>query len=129
MTLIDTNVLIRHVTRDPPEQAERATDFLENEHEFFCPDVVLAEFFYILKSRYALSRQRCAAAALSVLGIENLFVADDALLVRAIGIYEQHRVDFEDAYLVALAEREGIRQIVSFDRDFDRIPEIERVEP
>ena len=129
MNIVDTNVLVRHLTRDPPDQAERATRRLESEEELFCPDVVLAELLHVLRSRYRRSRTESAAAARSVLGLENLVFTDDSLLVRATDVYEEFRIGFPDAYLVALAEREGIRKIVSFDKDFDKIPGIERVEP
>ena len=44
-------------------------------------------------------------------------------------MYETHRVDFAEAYLVACAETTGVGTIVSFDRSIDRVDTIERVEP
>jgi predicted nucleic acid-binding protein len=50
-------------------------------------------------------------------------------LQRAIEVYEVHRLDFADAYLVASAERTGVGAIASFDRALDRIGTIRREEP
>jgi predicted nucleic acid-binding protein len=56
-------------------------------------------------------------------------VLDADLLQRAVEVYELHRLDFADAYLVASAERTGIGVIASFDRTIDRIATVRRVEP
>ena len=49
-------------------------------------------------------------------------------IARASIVYERSNVDFGDAYIAALAlESDG--QVISFDRDFDRIPGVTRVEP
>jgi predicted nucleic acid-binding protein len=54
---------------------------------------------------------------------------DPALLLRSIEVYETHRIDFAEAYLVASAEATGVTDIVSFDRSIDRVPTITRIEP
>ena len=49
---VDTNVLIRHLTGDPPEEAARATRYLETADELLLPDLILAEVAYVLESFY-----------------------------------------------------------------------------
>ena len=56
-------------------------------------------------------------------------VLDADLLQRAVEVYEVHRLDFADAYLVASAERTGVGVIASFDRSIDRVTTIRREEP
>ena len=51
------------------------------------------------------------------------------LVQRAVEVYEAHRLDFADAYLVASAERSGVGIIVSFDRTIERVGTVRRVEP
>ena len=46
---LDTNVLVRHVTGDPPELAERATRFLATAEDLLLPDLILAEVAYVLE--------------------------------------------------------------------------------
>ena len=38
-------------------------------------------------------------------------------------------IPFADAYLAVLMERLNLTEIVSFDRDFDKVAGLERVEP
>jgi predicted nucleic acid-binding protein len=44
-------------------------------------------------------------------------------------VYETHRLDFAEAYLVACAESTGVGTIASFDLSLDPVPTVERVEP
>jgi predicted nucleic acid-binding protein len=57
---LDTNVLIRHLTGDPPGQARRATAFLGRAEELLVPDLIIAEVVYVLESFYEVKRQRVA---------------------------------------------------------------------
>ncbi len=62
---VDTNLLIRHFTGDPPAQAERATAFLGADHDLILPDMILAEMVYVLESYYEHPRSHVAEAARS----------------------------------------------------------------
>jgi predicted nucleic acid-binding protein len=63
------------------------------------------------------------------LAFSSIEVEDRDLLVRAVDVYEQDRIDFADAYLVASAERSDVELIASFDRALDRIETVSRDEP
>jgi len=39
------------------------------------------------------------------------------------------RLDFAEAYLVALAELSDVKHVASFDRQIDRVKSVQRVEP
>ena len=47
----------------------------------------------------------------------------------AFDLYVRLRLPFADAYYAALMQRRGIQEIISFDKDFDRIPGVTRREP
>ena len=126
---VDTNVLVRHLTGDPPAQAARATRYLQDADELLLPDLILAEVVYVLESFYETPRTQVATTLRSVLAFPAIRVLDVDLLQRAVEVYEVHRLDFVDAYLVASAERTGIGVIGSFDRTIDRVPTVRREEP
>ncbi len=126
---VDTNVLVRHLTGDPPDQAAAATAFLASADELHVADLVLAEVVYVLESYYKVPRKRIAEFARAIIGFPATVVVDDALLLRALEVYEVDRLDFAEAYLVACAESSQIRTIASFDRSVDRIASIELFEP
>jgi predicted nucleic acid-binding protein len=126
---LDTNVLIRHLTGDPPAQARRATAFLERADELLLPDLIVAEVVYVLESFYELKPKRVTELVRAVIAFTAVVVVDEALLLRALEVYEVERIDFAEAYLVASAEASGIKSIASFDRSIDRVTTIQRIEP
>ena len=126
---IDTKVLIRHLTGDPPELAARATRYLANAEHLLLPDLILAEVAYVLESFYETPRVQVATTLRAVLAFSAIRVLDADLLQRAVEVYEIHRLDFADAYLVASAERTGVGVIASFDRSIDRVTTVRREEP
>jgi predicted nucleic acid-binding protein len=127
--LIDTNVLVRHLTGDPPDLAARATAYLGTARELLLTDLVAAETVYVLESFYQAPRGQVAEAMRSLIAFDSIVCVDPALLLRAIEVYETDRIDFAEAYLVACAESIGINTVASFDRSIDRINTIERIEP
>ena len=126
---LDTNVLIRHLTGDPPAQARRATAYLRRASELLLTDLIVAEVVYVLESFYEVERQRVAELARAIIGFPAVAVVDEPLLLRALEVYEVERLDFEEAYLVASAEASGVGTIASFDREIDRLTTVQRVEP
>lgn len=126
---IDTNVLVRHLTGDPPDQAVRATRYLQRADELLLPDLILAEIAYVLGSFYETPRVQVAETLRAVLAFPAIRIVDAALLQRAVEVYDVHRLDFAEAYLVASAERTGIGVVASFDRAIDRVGTVRRTEP
>jgi len=126
---VDTNVLVRHLTGDPPEQAARATRLLSRAGQLLLPDLVLAEVVYVLESVYRVPRPRVAELARAIVAYPAIEVVDEPALLRALEVYELHRLDFADAYLVAEAEISGVHAVASFDKEIERVPTVRRVEP
>lgn len=126
---VDTNILIRHLTGDPPDMARKATAFLAQADELLLPDVIVAETVYVLESFYEVPIEEVARLVRSVVAFDPIQVLDPALLLRSLEVYETHRIDYAEAYLVASAEATGVDDIASFDRTIDRVPTINRIEP
>lgn len=124
--LLDTNVVIRHLTGDPPAMAKRATRLLATETELVLADLVLAECVYVLESFYEVGRVRVAELMRAALAVPSI-ASDAELLLRALEVYELDRLDFAEAYLVAAAEFTGVGSIASFDKAIDRVPSVERL--
>jgi len=128
---LDTNVLVRHLSGDPPALARRATSLLSSagHGELLVADVVTAELVYVLESVYGLTRPAVAVAVRAVLTFPAVKVVDLDLVLRAVEVYETDRLDFAEAYLVASAERSGVGSVVSFDKGLRREQSISWVQP
>lgn len=128
-TFVDTNILVRHLTGDPPEMAQRATRYLDTERHLLLTDLIVAETVYVLESFYEAPRDQVAQAIRSLIAFDAIVCVDPALLLRAVEVYETDRLDFAEAYLVACAESAEVGRVASFDRSIDRIDTVERIEP
>jgi len=126
---LDTNVIVRHRTGDPPAMARRATAFLARAHTLLLTDAVLAECVYVLDSFYEVPRPQVAELMRSALAMPAVRVADADLLLRALELYELQGLDYADAYLVACAELSGVGAVASFDADLARRSSVEVVRP
>jgi predicted nucleic acid-binding protein len=126
---VDTNILVRHLTGDPPEMAERATRYLAVERNLLLADLVVAETVYVLESFYEAPRGQVAEAIRSLIAFDSIVCVDPSLLLRTVEVYETDRLDFAEAYLVACAESTGVGRVTSFDHAIDRVSTVERVEP
>lgn len=109
--------------------AVRATAALAGGEELLLADLVLAECVSVLESFYELPRARVAELMRAAIALPSIRTLDTPSLLRALEIYEIHRLDFAEAYLIAQAEATGVNAVLSFDRTIDRVNTITRREP
>ena len=127
--VLDTNVLVRHLTADPPEQGRQATAFLARAEELLLPDLVIAELVYALESGYELERPRVTELVRAVIAFPAIVVLDETLLLRALELYERESLDFTTSYLAASAERSGVGAVASFYHSLESLESVRLIEP
>ncbi len=130
--LVDTNVLLRFLTGDPPEMAEKARRLVERADKgeviLVVLPVVLAETIYTLESFYELERKEIATTLLDFLRKQGIEPAEPDRLSNALTRCQERNAHFADAYLAAAA-LDMAHPIASFDRDFDKFKDVQRIEP
>jgi predicted nucleic acid-binding protein len=134
---LDTNVILRYLTRDDPVKADACMRLLRRaeagEEELMTSETVVSEIFYVLtrgRGAYRVDRNELVARVLPIVQARGLRLPEKGVVLRALAVYGTYRfLDFEDALSVAHMESAGIEAIVSFDRGFDRVPAVRRVEP
>jgi len=87
-------------------------------------DVVLAEFAWVLKSRYALPGEAIARALAALLGNATLAWQSRAAAAAALRAFERGGVDFPDFLVVALADAHGCDAVASFDQGLRGLPTV-----
>lgn len=94
-------------------------------------EAVVTECVHVLSSRvsYNLPRQAIRDHLMNVLVLDGLVLSNKKTYYDALDLYVTINIDFVDALSAAHMQRLGITEILSFDRDFDRVPGIQRVEP
>ncbi len=135
LTFVDTNVILRLLTKDHPQQSAAAEEVFQQVANgnllITTSETVIAEVVYVLSSRglYDLPRSDIRRKISNILRLQCMIVPQKQTYERALEVYASTGVDFEDALSVAHMEAQGITTILSFDRDFDRFPSIKREEP
>lgn len=136
MKYLDTNVILRYLTRDDPVKAQACYDFFQRvktgEEVVITCEAVITEVVYVLAStkQYRLSREDVRARLVPILSLKGLHLPLQRVYLQALDIYVEHpRLDFEDALLVAHMAKRKVKEIVSYDEDFDRVPSVTRVTP
>lgn len=113
MISIDTNVLVRFLVRDDPEQAALARELL-TVNEVWISRTVLLEAAWVLSSRYGQRADEIARAFEAAIRIPTIAVEDRAGIRRALA-WVKAGMDIPDAlHLAARATRGGF---VTFDRN------------
>jgi predicted nucleic-acid-binding protein len=125
MKLLDTNVLLRWLLRDDKPQAEAVDKFLRAafriKDSLFVADLALAEIVWVLEGNETPLAQ-IARIIRSILNKPEIQCENRERLLAAITLYEAHQVDFIDACQAALVQEKRMDAVVSFDRDFAKLP-------
>ncbi len=121
---LDTNVLVRYVTQDDPEQSQHATQLLESldtENQGFVSIVVLVELHWVLRRAYHVSRVDAADVIGKLLNAEELLLQEPEAVHRALAQLTE-RIDFPDALISELGTMAGCTHTVTFDDKAAMLP-------
>jgi predicted nucleic-acid-binding protein len=109
---VDTNIIVRYLTRDDAEQFARASALIGAEDVYVCTTVLL-ETEWVLRRGYRLSGKRVGAALAAFGGLPRVTLEDPAAAAKALE-WMRRGMDFADA--LHLARATGCEAFVSFDR-------------
>jgi uncharacterized protein len=131
---VDTNIFIRYLTNDDPVLADRIELLLDDAAagavQLVTTELVMAETIWVLESSYKLTNVQIAPLIRGILATPGMEVINGDLVGRALIMYELQNIDFVDAYIAALMEKQGIRDVYSYDRKhLSRLKTINRKEP
>jgi predicted nucleic-acid-binding protein len=112
MIALDTNVLVRLITRDDPAEAEAAAEVMRS-GTLWLPKTVILELVWVLAYSYELDRASIVLALSKLMGLRDLQVEDATAVALAVGCYERG-MDFADA--LHLASSDEAAELVTFDR-------------
>jgi predicted nucleic-acid-binding protein len=115
MRAVDTNVLVRLMTRDDPKQVATAEAFVAG--GAWVPYLAIAEASWVLESVYECDSAAIATAVEMLLNHEQLSVQDAEVVEAAVAKFRQHqRVGFSDCLMVEVARKAGHPPLGTFDR-------------
>lgn len=122
--IVDTNVFLRHLLQDIPDQAKLATEFVRDIEDGkitgLVSILVVNELVWILEKYYLLKRGIYIPKLIMLLQLPHLKIieAKRETIVDTLQGMRRRKVDFTDVYLSQIAKK---RQIVSFDKDIEKL--------
>jgi predicted nucleic acid-binding protein len=130
---VDTNIFLRYLTKDNPPKYEKCKEMfkraMHGEIGIATSGMVIAELVWTLLSYYKVPKAEVIEKVSVILGTENLFIPDKDVLADALVLYARKNIDFIDAYKAVFMKYHGLREIYSYDEDFEMIEDIKRKEP
>ena len=133
MRFIDTNIFIRFLTDDVPEKADACEEIfkqaVEKKETLFTTDLVIAEIVWVLESFYDLSKEDVQDKVEKILNTPNLICPNKGLILSALNLSSEKNIDYADAYNALILKEKGIKELYSYDKDYDRIDRLDRLEP
>lgn len=116
--LVDTNILVRLITNDVPDLAQRAEAMISplDDGVVELPLYVLAEVVYVLayNTNYLYSRERIRKSLLVVIGIPQ-FSVNRQLIGQVVNTFTQIKLDFVDCLLLCHGNQTA-SQVLTFDK-------------
>ncbi len=116
---LDTNVLLRYLVQDDPEQSPRATEIitrrLSEEEPGFVSLVTIIELVWVLESVYKRSRQEIASDIEMVLAADTFEVQNEQEVYNAVVALRNGTGSFEDALIGSLGIWRGCSVTLTLD--------------
>jgi predicted nucleic acid-binding protein len=128
--LLDTNLIVRHLTQDHEKHAKIAGRIFEacdrGELELVILPSVLAECVFVLDSFYGRPRTEISVALRTLISSPGIEIHDPDVNMTALERFEETAAHFVDCVVAATAAARGI-PVATFDRGFRQFPDV-RVE-
>lgn len=128
MIALDTNVLVRFLTRDDVAQAKRAEHCmaqLSEEQPGFVAREVILELAWVLTRAYGYSRAEIARALEGLLAAIELDIEDGEMLGAVLTLYARDGYDLADLMIREAGRRRGASPLVTFDEKASRLEGVE----
>ena len=122
--IIDTNVVIRLLIQDIPQQfafSKKILQDIENASiKGYLPLLVIGEIIWILRTYYNIKNSEFIPKLKILLAYKNLVVLETKkqIVIDALDLMLSKNVDFTDAYIFCTRDK---REIISFDNDFKKL--------
>ncbi len=126
MRAVDTNVLVRLITRDDARQAALADAFVES--GAWVSILALAEATWVLQKLYDRTAAELAAAIGVLLDHKDLTMQDPEAVAAALDLFRKRpALGFSDCLMLELARKAGHLPIGTFDRDLGKVEGVQKL--
>jgi len=126
MLAVDTNILVRLLTRDDAQQAELADDFIRQ--GAWVSVLALAETAWVLRTGYKKTATEIAAAVEQLLNHKDLVLEDSDVALAALTLFRSRpALGFSDCLILHIARKAGHLPLGTFDRALGRVEGVQKL--
>lgn len=126
MRSLDTNVLVRYLAADEPQQSAAAERFIETclreGEQLYLTAIVLCELVWVLRRIYRQTKSQIAEHLEQILRTAQFTIEKDSIVRRSLRAWKLGKGDFSDHLIGELARLAGCRDTATFDRDLRNLP-------
>ncbi len=122
---LDTNVLVRYLTKDDALQSPLALELIDSftsQKPGFVSLVSLVETVWVLTDVLGYNRTDMAQVIETLLGSDDIHIQQADLVWRCLRQYRDSKVDFSDCVIGVLGTEAGCETTVTFDRQAAKLP-------
>ena len=114
---IDTNILVRIITRDDEKQSQIALDYVSNNSTpFVINHIVICELVWVLESAYKYDKKQIIKALECILKVKQFLILEKNSVRSALKLYAETSIDFSDALIGYVNKEEGCEFTITFDK-------------
>lgn len=128
MIAADTNVWARAYLNDDVAQAMKARSAIEaacKRGGVFVPLIVVAELFWVLRSRW--KKERVLQTLGHLLTTDGVIVEASTVVAKALEEAHDSAAGFADLLIAYVALTNGANEVITFDKSFGRQPKVRRL--
>ena len=114
MIAVDTNIIIRLLTRDDEAQYQSALAVFDSE-DVFIADTVIQETEWVLRYAYQFSPEEICTALNKLFGLKNVQLSNPSWIAQAVR-WHQAGMDFSDALHLAGCQQH--EKLYTYDKKF-----------
>jgi predicted nucleic acid-binding protein len=130
---VDTNIFLRYLTADDQAKYCKCKELFERtvagKETLVTSDMVMAEVIWTLLSYYKLPKEEVIEKVSKILNTPNIVVENHKVFSEALLLYSLKNIDFIDAYNSVYMKHNRMEEIYSYDKDFDGLEFLNRIEP
>uniref|UniRef100_A0A7V5XGB3 Type II toxin-antitoxin system VapC family toxin n=1 Tax=Thermodesulfobacterium geofontis TaxID=1295609 RepID=A0A7V5XGB3_9BACT len=130
---LDTNIFLRYLTKDDEEKAYKVLDLLKKiekgEEKVITSPLVIFELIFTLQKYYKLPKEEIKNLVLPLINLRGLKLPYKAVFEKTLEVFPNTNVSFADLFNYFFMLEHEVKEIYSYDEDFDELPEVKRLVP
>jgi len=123
---LDTNILVRYIAQDDPDQSRKATHEIEKGVSagdmFFIADIVMCELVWVMETAYGYVWSEIAQILDRILRTKQFQFENKDLLWQSLADYQRKKGDFADHLIGRANHKAGCLETLTFDAGLKNNP-------